>query len=128
MTKRLITLLFSISLILTLVGCGNKLDAETTILYSNKAQEAIQLLIENELDSVFEQFDETMKAQLSKEQMEQVTSYIDAAGEFEATKKSAVQEKDGYYIVVTVAEFSKENRVFTITYNQAAQIAGLYVR
>nr|WP_274308458.1 hypothetical protein [Solibacillus daqui] len=43
-------------------------------------------------------------------------------------EKSTVEEKDGMKVVVLVAQYSNEKRVFTITFDDKDKIAGLFVQ
>ena len=118
--------LFVFSLIL--VGCGKKVDSEKTELYSKKAEETIQLLNEGKRDDLKEQFNAEMKEGMTEENFDTVETAIKEAGDFKQIEKSSVEEKDGIYITVTIAEYSKQKRVFTISYNDNEQIVGLFIK
>lgn len=128
MNKKLVLLIASLCLVALMAGCGNKLDEATVQKYSNKAEEVIVLINSGDFEAITAQFDDVMKSQLSIAQLEQITPIITASGDYKGIKKSTVNEKDGYYIAVLVAEYSNENRVYTITYDGQEQIAGLFVK
>lgn len=121
-------MLFSTIVLLTLVGCGKSVDAETSSYYSSKAEEVILLLNQSDFEPIAAQFDDTMKAQLSIEQLGQITPYLTESGDYVGIKKSTVQEKDGYFVCVLVVEYSEKNRIITVSYNAQDQIAGLFVQ
>lgn len=128
MRKTLLTML-SVVVILGLVACGDgKVDDSTKEKYITHAEEIVSLLNESKYDDIRAEFDDQMKAELSVDQMEELSPIIEQSGTFEAIDKSSVEEKDGLYTTVLVAKYSKENRVFTITFNESDEIAGLYIK
>ena len=62
------------------------------------------------------------------EQLAQIEPVIEQSGNFEQIEKSTVEEKDGMKIVVLVAQYSNDKRVFTISYDGEDKIAGLFVQ
>ena len=118
----------SLLALLLLTGCGNKVDDTTSKTYINKAEEVVQWINESEFEKVAAQFDEKMAANLTVEQLNEITPIITASGQFEKIEKQSVEEKDGNKIVVLVAKYSEENRIYTVTYDAEDQIAGLFVQ
>lgn len=127
MKKGLHFLLFSF-IFLILVACGNKVDDEIASKYVGKAEEVVLLLNAGNYEEVHSLFNSKMKEGLSVEQMGELTPIIEESGEFENIDKSSVEEKDGHYIVVLVANYSDKNRVYTITFDGNDEIAGLYIK
>jgi Protein of unknown function (DUF3887) len=119
--------LLSIFLLVGLVACGNN-DTSLMEEYVPKAEEVVKLLNDGSYEEVYHQFDETMKNALPVEQMGQLKTVIEKSGEFETFDKSTVEEQDGFYVVVLIAKYSNEDRVYTISFNDQDEIAGLYVR
>lgn len=127
--KRMLLTMLSALAMLTLVACGgNKVDDSTSEKYIGKAEEIVSLLNEGKYNDVHAMFDDQMKTGLPEEQMEELTPIIEQSGNFEEIDKSSVEEKDGLYVVVLVAKYSKENRVFTITFNDKDEVAGLFIK
>ena len=127
--KRMLLTMLSALAMLTLVACGgNKVDDSTSEKYIGKAEEIVLLLNEAKYNDVHAMFDDQMKTGLPEDQMEELTPIIEQSGDFENIDKSSVEEKDGLYIVVLVAKYSKENRVFTITFNDKDEVAGLFIK
>ena len=118
----------SLLALLLLTGCGNKVDDTTSKTYISKAEEVVQWINESEFEKVAAQFDEKMAANLTVEQLNEITPIITASGQFEKIEKQSVEEKDGNKIVVLVAKYSEENRIYTVTYDAEDQIAGLFVQ
>ncbi|KKE78538.1 MULTISPECIES: DUF3887 domain-containing protein [Bacillaceae] len=127
--KKFLATILGFMAILTLVACGgNTVDDSTSEKYISKAEEVVSLLNELNYKEVHEMFNEQMKTELPEEQMEELTPIIEESGDFEKIDKSSVEEKDGYYIVVLVAKYSDENRVFTISFNNKDEVAGLFIK
>ncbi|WP_077620248.1 DUF3887 domain-containing protein [Bacillus sinesaloumensis] len=126
--RKIVLLVVSALLMLALVACGGNVDEATSEKYVSKAEDVISLLNEGKYGEVHDMFDNQMKVGLSEEQMEQLTPIIEQSGRFEKVDKSSIEEKDGYYVVVLVAKYSDENRIYTISFNENDEIAGLYIK
>lgn len=126
--KKMHVMFISICVLVLLAGCGSKVDDSTAQAYISKAEEVVQMLNNGEYESITEQFDDTMKASLSAEQLAGLEPLLTASGEFKAIEKQSVEEKDGMKIVVLIANYSKEKRIFTITYDANDKIAGLFIK
>lgn len=112
-----------------LAACGDKVDDDTSDKFITKAEEVVSLLNEESYQEVHAMFDETMEEGLPVDDMREMFPPIfERSGDFEAFKKSSVEEKDDHYTVVLAANYSKENRVFTITLNEQEEVAGLFVK
>ncbi|MEC1177789.1 DUF3887 domain-containing protein [Metasolibacillus meyeri] len=128
MKRFYITLISSLCLAVLLAGCGNKVEEEIAQQYESKAEEIIQFVNKGEFEEITQQFDAKMKASVTAEQLAEITPVIEASGNFVQIKKISIQEKDGVFIVVLVAEYSKDERIYTISYNDKEEIAGLYIQ
>lgn len=126
--KKMHLMFISICVLVLLAGCGSKVDDSTAQAYISKAEEVVQMLNNGEYESITEQFDDTMKASLSAEQLAEIEPLLTASGEFKAFDKQSVEEKDGMKIVVLIANYSEEKRIFTITYDANDKIAGLFIK
>lgn len=126
--RKTVLVMLSAFVMLMLVACGNKVDEATSEKYIAKAEEVVTLLNEANYSDIFEMFDEQMKAGLPVEDMEELTPIFEQSGEFEKINKSSVEEKDGNYIVVLAANYSEENRVFTISFNTNDEVVGLFIK
>lgn len=127
--KKIITILLSSLLIVSLVACGSsKLDEATIKKYTNKAEDVVKLLNEQDYETVFQLFDEQMSTALPVSEMSELTPIIEQSGNYEEIGNSSVQKQDGNYVVVLVAKYSDQNRTYTITFNEKDEIAGLYIK
>jgi len=122
-------IVFTFSIMMVFVACGGKeVDGSTADKYSAQAEGVIELLNESKYEEVRAMFDEEMKKALSLEGMDDLTPIINDAGDFEKIEKSSVKEKDGYYTAVLVAKYSDENLVYTISFNNDDEVAGLFIK
>ena len=126
--KKLLTVLISSLILIMLAACGNKVDEATADKYIGQAKGVAEDLTDGNYEDVHAQFDATMKASLSTEQMAELDPLIEGSGSFEKFDKESIEEKDGNYTVVLVAEYSKENRVYTISFNGRDEIIGLFIK
>lgn len=127
--KRVLFTVLSVMAMLALAACGGKkVDDATSEKYISKAENIVSLLNEGKYQEVHAMFDDEMKTGLPEDQMKELTPIIEESGNYEKIDKSSVEKKDGFYIVVLVAKYSNENRVFTITFNDQDEVAGLYIK
>ena len=126
--KKWTVVFVGIILSIILVGCGNKADEDTSQVYSAKAEEVVKWMNEKNYDKIIEQFDENLAGQLTSDRLAQIEPVIMQSGDFEKVEKSTVEEKDGMKVVVLVAQYSKDKRIFTVSYDGEDKIAGLFVQ
>lgn len=126
--KKWAVILVGMMLSIVLIGCGNKADEDTSQVYREKAEDVVKWLNEKNYEPLIEQFDANLTAQLTVDQLAQIEPVIEQSGDFEQVEKSTVEEKDGMKVVVLVAQYSNDKRVFTISYDGEDKIAGLFVQ
>lgn len=127
MKKKLIGIV-SICFLLFLFACGNQVDDTTSDKYITQAEGVVSLLNEGNYEAVFAQLNDEMKAGLPIEGLKELSPIFEQSGDFEEINKSSVEEDEGIYIVVVAANYSEENRIFTISFNEQEEIAGLYIK
>lgn len=128
MRKTLIAMVATI-LILMLAACGGtKVEDSTAEIYITKAEEVIDLLNAGNYEAVHAMFGDGMKTGLPVENMGELALIIEESGSFEEIDKASVEEDDGLYITVLVAKYSDKKRVFTITFNEKEEVAGLFIK
>lgn len=117
-------------LVVTLAACGSgsKIDERIKVTYTAEAEEVIFHLNTMDYEAVFDLFDETMQEELPVDAMVQFSPLIKGAGQFKEIGNVSIQEKDELYIVVASVKYTEENRIFTITFNKQAEIAGLNIK
>lgn len=126
--RKLLLVMLTAIIMLVFVACGNKVDESASKKYITKAEDVVLLLNDANYEDVHAMFDEEMKVGLPVHDLEQFTSIFEQSGDFEEINKSSVEKKDDSYVVVLAANFSKENRVFTISFNTEEEVAGLFVK
>lgn len=126
--KKFLFIVITILAASALAACGNKVDEETADHYITQAKDVVKLLNEENYEKVVEQFDATMKAGLTAEQLAELRPVIAAFGQFETIEKQSVEEKKGMYVVVLVAKYQEGNHIYTVSFNENNEIAGLFVK
>lgn len=127
--RKILMMLVSILFVLILVACGgNKVDEATAEKYLAKAEEVILLLNDGDYEAVYEKFNAQMQAGLPVNKMEELRPIIEEAGSFEEISKASVEEKDGIHITVSQAKYSDQKRIYTISFDQNDNIAGLFIK
>lgn len=127
--KKICITFLGIVMLVVLTACGwSNVDDATVEKYSTKAEEVITLLNNGNYEEVHAMFDATMKTALPVTDMAEFTPILEESGTFESFHKSTVNEEEGFYITVMIVKYSNEDRVFTITFNDAEEIAGLFVK
>ena len=128
MMKKWKFIVCSMLAVILLSACGNKVDEETEGKYIDKAVEVVHFINAGEFDKVIEQLNENMKAKLTAEQLAEITPILEESGSYKGIKKQSVQEKDGIIVVVLVGEYSEEDRIYTVSYDEEERSAGLFVQ
>ena len=127
--KRILLMMLGVVMVFGLAACGgSKVDDATAEKYSEKAKEVIGLLNDGNYTEVHAMFDEQMATGLPVGQMEDLTPIIEGSGSFDKIDKSSVEEKDGFYVTVLVAKYSEEKRIYTISFNEQEEVAGLFIK
>ncbi len=126
--RKILLVMFSAIIMFVFVACGNKVDEGSSEKYIAKAEDIVSLLNDANYQKVHAMFDEEMKEGLPEAAMVDLTPVIEQSGNFEKINKSSIEEKDGYYVVVLAANYSEENRVFTISFNDKDEVAGLFIQ
>lgn len=127
--KRSLLLMASVLVILMLAACGGeKVDDATAEKFIAKAETVVGLLNDGKNEDVHAMFDEIMKEGLPVRDIEQLTPFIEQSGKFEKVNKSSIEESNGVYVIVLAVNYSEENRIYTISFNEEEEIAGLYMK
>ncbi|WP_440895597.1 DUF3887 domain-containing protein [Amphibacillus sp. Q70] len=123
-------LILVFSIIFGLAACnGNSADEQTSEALTERTEQVVDLLNNQEYSEMVEYFDETMAAQLPAEVIEnELEPIINESGNFEEFEKSSVEERDGGYTVTLVAKYSETKRVYTVSYNMDDQISGFFIK
>lgn len=126
--KKIKVLMISLLAVFVLAACGSKVDDATADTYIQKAKEVVALLNEGQFEQITTQFDATMKTNLTAEQLAEIKPILDESGPFLSIDKQSVEQKDNMTIVVLVAKHQENKRIYTVTYDEKDQIAGLFVQ
>lgn len=116
--------------LMLITGCGasklsDKYDEEKL---TTSAEEIIINLNNEKYDDIIAIMDETLKDQLPKEKLEEAWRNFKKLGEYESISKIIFREKDGYAVVVAIAEYEEGKIQFTLSYNEDMELAGIYLK
>ena len=126
--RKILSILVGALVALLLVGCGSNVDDATADKYIEQAKAVVENLNNENYEDIQAQFDETMKAKLTIEQLKEIAPILKASGQFQEFDKQSIEEKDGYYTTILVAKYSEEKRIYTISFNEQDEIIGLFVK
>lgn len=112
-----------------LTACGEKVDKATSDKMSAKAEEVVTLINEGNYKKATDTFSDKLLSQLNEVDFEKaVAPLLEKSGDFENFDKSTVEKKDDFYVVVLVAKYKKDKRVFTISINEKEKLEGFYIK
>ncbi|OJG89936.1 hypothetical protein RV15_GL001502 [Enterococcus silesiacus] len=112
-----------------LTACGEKVDQETSSKMTAKAEEIVTLINDGNYEKASDSFSDQLLNQLNKTDFEKaVAPVLKKSGAFEKFDKSTVEKKDDFYVVVLVAKYEKDKRVFTITINDNEKLEGFFIK
>lgn len=128
--RKLLFLGISMGLMFIFVACGGKkVDDVTSEKLLTKAEDTITFINKGDYKKVYEMFDKTMKKELPLETLtKNFAPVIEESGSFEEVTKSSVEEEDRYYVTSLVVKYSNKDRIFTVSFNDQEEIAGLFVQ
>lgn len=128
--KKVISSMLTIVIgIMVLVACGEKVDQETTNKMTAKAEEIVTLINNGNYEKASDFFSDQLQGQLNKADFEKsVAPLLEKSGAFEKFDKSTVEKKDDFYVVVLVAKYEKDKRVFTISINDKEKLEGFFIK
>lgn len=111
-----------------LVSCNQTDEPSEEVI--QKAEMYIHLLAEGKFEEAVEYFDETMKAELPPEALEEIwESLLEQVGDFiDQEFDSTKQTGDGYQLVLIDGLFEATDVTFTVTFDENEQIAGFFMK
>jgi len=127
--KKMKAVLISICMMIVLTACGGeKVDEATSTKYIQKAEEIVTFLNEGKYTDLIDMFDDKMKAALTEEKLKEIEPVIQQSGDYEKIEKSSVEKKDSSHIVVLAGKYTKQSRIYTISFNENDEVSGLFVK
>lgn len=129
--KNFISILLTLICGLFLIGCGPKtLSANYNEDVLREASEIIIDQLNNEeYNEIVDNAGETIKNDESAEVIKKAYDSIkESAGEFEAIDKMSFQEKNGYAVVVSIANFEKRNVQFIFSFDKEVKLVEIFMK
>jgi hypothetical protein len=123
--------------ILLLVACSsNKIpEGFDENELNDKAESIVMLLNDENYSDVYNMFREDIKLLVTLDQIEQVlTTKYEQVGEFEKIKQIAITDtkdpntSEVFAVVIVVSEHKDGNATYTLSFDEALEIVGFYIK
>jgi hypothetical protein len=123
--------------ILLLVACSsNKIpEGFDENELNDKAESIVMLLNDENYSDVYNMFREDIKLLVTLDQIEQVlTTKYEQVGEFEKIKQIAITNtkdpntSEVFAVVIVVSEHKDGNATYTLSFDEALEIVGFYIK
>lgn len=113
-----------------MVGCGSSKLSDS---YSEDelrvaSEEVIANMNQENYVAVLEGGSNELKGALDAQKLEEAWDMYSDRGEFEEISKMSFVEKDGYGLVVAIAEYENKKIQFTLSYNPEMELSGFWVK
>jgi hypothetical protein len=123
--KKVLLVIMVLALMLSLTGCL-RTEGESIAV---AAEDFVNLLSQGEYVQAARYFDETMKTELSPVDLEAAwKTLLDKGGEFLKQEYIEVHDFDFHRVIRVAGIFEKARVEFRVTFNEAEEIAGLYIK
>src|SRR5690625_195916 len=128
MKRYILTLVVILFGSIFLIGCSE--TDESGELEREMAETFITQLDEGEYEEAFKNFDETMKAEITPEGLEEIwETLVGQIGQFIDQEFDSIKKTDSAHNTVFIKGlFEADEVTFIITFNKDEQIAGFYVQ
>ena len=129
--KKLIQVISIILGLMMFTGCGaTKLSDAFS---EEKLKTAVEMVVDNlnneKYDEVIATGSEDLKSKLTAEKLKEPWSKMkDKLGAFDSITKEVFVGKDDSAIVIVTTKYEKGNVQFTISYNEAMEMIGIYMK
>jgi hypothetical protein len=125
-----------VSLLIGLAGCGSTKLAEGFVEEDLRqaAENVITLINQADAEGIRENGIPQLQTALTDEVMTQIFADISSAGQFEKIEDmsvAGVKGPDGkadFAVVVAKAKYASKSLIYTISFNDAMELAGLYYK
>ncbi len=119
-----------------LVGCSSQdlADSFDEAELRDRAKEVVIMVNEGDSESLLEMSSPELKEAFTQEVLEEVYKTINEAGEFDDfkdVKLAGDEDKDSgekYAVVFIKAEYKEKDFIYTISFNEDMELAGLYYK
>lgn len=136
MKRKVLSILIISAALLLLIGCSKtkKLEVFTKDKLEEKASEVFETIQERDFDKLRELASDSLKEELTDENIAQIDEYLDEVGEFKKIKKKSyreLREKDGDDVLGVVyynVQYFEQKINYTFTFDKDYNFKGLLFR
>lgn len=136
MKRKVLSILIISAVLLLLMGCSKtkKLEVFTKDKLEEKASEVFETIQERDFDKLRELASDSLKEELTDENIAQIDEYLDEVGEFKKIKKKSyreLKEKEGDDVLGVVyynVQYFEQKINYTFTFDKDYNFKGLLFR
>lgn len=136
MKRKVLSILIISAALLLLMGCSKtkKLEVFTKDKLEEKASEVFETIQERDFDKLRELASDSLKEELTDENIAQIDEYLDEVGEFKKIKKKSyreLKEKEGDDVLGVVyynVQYFEQKINYTFTFDKDYNFKGLLFR
>lgn len=136
MKRKVLSILIISAALLLLIGCNKtkKLEVFTKDKLEEKASEVFETIQERDFDKLRELASDSLKEELTDENIAQIDEYLDEVGEFKKIKKKSyreLKEKEGDDVMGVVyynVQYFEQKINYTFTFDKDYNFKGLLFR
>ncbi len=136
MKRKVLSILIISAALLLLIGCNKtkKLEVFTKDKLEEKASEVFETIQERDFDKLRELASDSLKEELTDENIAQIDEYLDEVGEFKKIKKKSyreLKEKEGDDVLGVVyynVQYFEQKINYTFTFDKDYNFKGLLFR
>ena len=136
MKRKVLSILIIGAALLLLIGCNKtkKLEVFTKDKLEEKASEVFETIQERDFDKLRELASDSLKEELTDENIAQIDEYLDEVGEFKKIKKKSyreLKEKEGDDVLGVVyynVQYFEQKINYTFTFDKDYNFIGLLFR
>lgn len=127
--KNVVGIISLMVIVVSLSACGgSKVSEEEAKAYKQEASVIINELMVHNYEDILTNLNDEMKENLTEEALKEIEPLLKESGEFKKIGKQTVVFKNDNYTTVSEVSYSKEKRIFTISFNEQEEISGLFVK
>lgn len=136
MKRKVLSILIISAALLLLIGCSKtkKLEVFTKEDLEKKASEVFETISNRDFDKLRELASDSLKEELTDENIAQINDYLDEVGEFKKIKRKTyreLKEKDGDGVLGVVyynVKYQEQKINYTFTFDKDYNFIGLLFR
>ncbi|WEG73991.1 DUF3887 domain-containing protein [Vagococcus intermedius] len=129
MLKKIVSTVSLLIVVIGLSACGgSKVSDEEAEAYKQEASVIIMDVMAHNYEDILTNLNDEMKEDLTEETLKEIEPILKKSGDFKKIGKQTVLFKNDNYTTVSEVTYSKEKRIFSISFNEQEEISSLVVK